>query len=298
MVVAGVVVAFLRFPTLTVRGRELLDRCHNPVVLRGVNKMNVWTDRDGSLSFPQIAKTGANSVRIVWSAEGTAQQLDTVLANAVAHELLPMIEDHDATGDFAALPRVVDYWLRDDVLAVLKSHEHHLLLNIANEAGDEHVTDAAFVAGYTDAIRRLRRAGLRLPLVIDGTNFGRDIDILQRNAPALLREDQNLIFSVHLWWMDEPKERVERELDEARDLPLIVGEFAHTGPGCKGVIDYTAIMAAAEARRIGWYAWEWGPGNLDCPDLDMTANNELRLLRDWAKPVVQALRSARAISCL
>lgn len=299
-----IVLAACRAPTFKVEGRHLLDRCGNRVVLRGVNKMNVWTDPDGSLSFPQIAKTGANSVRIVWSAEGDAATLDRAIRRALKHELLPMIENHDATGDFAALPKVVDYWLRPDVLAVVKAHEAHLLLNIGNEVGDDHVSDTQFLAGYSDAIRRLRAAGLRLPLVIDGTNWGRDIDVLQRTGPALLRQDPNLMFSVHMWWMDEPRDRIDRELAEsvALELPLIVGELAHTGVGCKGTIDWRAILAAAQRYEIGWLAWEWGPGNLDCPELDMTLNNEHRLMREWAKELVERdpngiARTARPIRC-
>src|SRR4051812_35914789 len=93
-------------PTFTVRGRELVDRCGNPVILRGVNKMCIWTDPDGSLSFQEIAKSGANAVRIVWDGTGDAATLDAVITRAVSFRLLPMIEDHDATGDFAKLPTV------------------------------------------------------------------------------------------------------------------------------------------------------------------------------------------------
>src|SRR5690606_24248087 len=49
-----------------VQGAKLFDRCGEEVVLRGVNKMSVWTDRQGN-DFSEIAKTGANSVRIVWT---------------------------------------------------------------------------------------------------------------------------------------------------------------------------------------------------------------------------------------
>ena len=47
----------------------------NPVLLRGVNKMSVFDDEDptGAIAFPEIRKTGANTVRIVWAMATDAQ---------------------------------------------------------------------------------------------------------------------------------------------------------------------------------------------------------------------------------
>ena len=60
-----------------------------------------------------------------------------------------------------------------------------------------------------------------------------------------------------------------------------------------GVIDYKAILKECHKQEIGWYAWEWGPGNAlgDPPDplcknMDMTPNGKFRRLkRGWAKEV-------------
>jgi len=55
--------------TTAVLGRDIYDGFGTKVVLRGVNKMSVFDgkDPDGSISFPEIRKTGANTVRIVWA---------------------------------------------------------------------------------------------------------------------------------------------------------------------------------------------------------------------------------------
>ncbi len=86
------------FPGFRVQGRHLYDTLGEEVILAGVNKMVIYTDRDGLPSFPEIAKTGANAVRIVWLTEGSAEELDTVITNAINNKLIPIVDCHDSTG--------------------------------------------------------------------------------------------------------------------------------------------------------------------------------------------------------
>ena len=56
-----------------VLGRDLYDRRGARVILRGVNKMSVFeqpADARGQISFLEIKKTGANTVRVVWAKRG------------------------------------------------------------------------------------------------------------------------------------------------------------------------------------------------------------------------------------
>ncbi|MBF0443256.1 MAG: hypothetical protein HQK54_15210, partial [Oligoflexales bacterium] len=75
--------------TMKTDGRFLYDSCGEKVILRGYNHMTCWTDwegtpRDGLPVFSEMAKTGANVVRIVWiNKEGTTvSQLDAAITNA------------------------------------------------------------------------------------------------------------------------------------------------------------------------------------------------------------------------
>jgi mannan endo-1,4-beta-mannosidase len=97
----------------------------------------------------------------------------------------------------------------------------------------------------------------------------------------------NLMFSVHMWWSGRSASQINAEVQESvnMNLPLVVGEFAQTGVGCNGSIDYRAIIAACKTYEIGFYAWEWGPGNTDCNLMDMTPNNSYASLWGWAKEV-------------
>lgn len=275
-------------------------------------------DPDGSVCFPEIRKTKANSVRIVWAitknlkVSGPATSptlLDTLVTRALANHLIPMVELHDATGLWERLDDLVDYWTRPAVLTVLQRHTPHLLVNIGNEVGDENVEAARFTDGYRTAVASLRSAGIHAPLVIDAAGWGKDHELLNRTAKQLLDADPdgNLVFSVHTYWsvscgFDATKLRTELKQAVAVGYPLIVGEFSGFGGfpcgapegtspcGEEGRIDHRAVLAACHAHGIGWYAWEWGPGNgfFDpaCSKMDMTSDRTFaRLQPGWATEV-------------
>lgn len=267
--------------TFYVNGRHLHDVCNEKVVLRGVNEMVVWSaGKDGLPEFTEIAKTGANAVRVVWNEEGTAAELEVALDNAVAAQLIPMVEHHSATGKLENVPTVVQYWTQPDVVKVLVEHQSHLLLNIANEAGDDKVTAEAFESTYTAAIQAIRAQGIKVPLIIDAPSWGQDIDRLQASGPKLLSVDKNLMFSVHMWWSDPQGARVKTELQQSVDagLPVLVGEFAqHAVYQCdQAPFAYSVLLDEAHKHEIGWLAWSWGSvANNDCKEMgrfDMTSD--------------------------
>ncbi len=302
-----------------VLGRHLYDRLGTRVLLRGVNKMSVFDNDDpmGLVSFPEIKKTGANTVRIVWAIRTDLQPgpsdtspatLDALVTNAKANHLIPMIELHDATGAWARLGDLVDYWTQPAVVSVLQKHRAYILVNIGNEVGDDTVSEGDFVAGYTSAVQRMRAAGIHAPLVIDASDWGKDLARLNAAAPTLLAADPegNLVFSVHMYWSlscgaDAAYIQSQLQAAAAGGYPLIVGEFSRYGgyacnePGASmcgpgGEIDYHAILAACNQLQIGWYAWEWGPGNdfFDplCAAMDMTPDRLFANLKPgWATEV-------------
>ncbi len=293
-----------RTPTaevITVKGRNIYTPFGEQLIMRGVNEMFIWSDDiTGEKTIPEIAKTGANTLRIVWltdkdSERATPENLDRVIQNTVDNGMFPMPELHGATGRWEKLQEQVDYWVDSAIVAVLRKHESYLLLNIANEVGDHGVDAETFKEGYKLAIDRIRATGLRMPLVIDASGWGQDLDILLATGPELLAHDplQNLIFSVHMWWVadDGSTQRIIDGIERAvaLDLPLIVGEFAPMGVSCARSIDYETIMEQSQKHQIGWLAWSWGyVPNGDCSEMDMT-RGELRGkfegLTDWGLEV-------------
>ncbi|MBP1468345.1 cellulase family glycosylhydrolase [Candidatus Chloroploca sp. M-50] len=302
-----------------VLGRDLYDRRGARVILRGVNKMSVWDNDDpvGLVSFPQIKQTGANTVRIVWAITTNLQPggpatatatLDALIKNAKANRLIPMIELHDGTGTWGRLDDLVSYWTQPEVVKIIKQHQTYLLVNIGNEVGDAKVSQADFIAGYSDSIQRMRAAGIRTPLVIDASDWGKNLEMLNSTAATLRAADPegNLIFSVHLYWSlacGADASFIRSNLQQAVNLgyPLIVGEFSQYGGypcgnpnasicGPAGEIDYRTILAACHEHELGWYAWEWGPGNGFndplCAIMDMTHDRLFANLKPgWAHEV-------------
>jgi mannan endo-1,4-beta-mannosidase len=281
------------YPGFRVIGRHLYDKCGEKVILRGVNKKIIWEDPDGMPTFPEVEKTGANVVRIVWNTSGTASDLDTAITNCINHKMIPMIECHDATGNWKMLDSIVNYWARPDVVSIINKHEEYLLLNIANEAGGWDLPDTTFRIGYEKHIKRIRAAGIHVPLFIDASDWGKRIDVLQSEGPYLIGADpdENIMFSIHMWWpkmwghtdssiISEIKESVEM------GLPLIVGEFGNKWEEKEGGdISYKTIIKQCHLNEIGWIAWSWGPKNMPQVFLDMTEDGMFDTLHDWGLEV-------------
>lgn len=295
--------------TLYTSGRYLYTPCEDLVTLRGVNKMIVWT---GDLklrkdSYAEIKKTGANCVRIVWLAQPSVNEidagpdgLDRTIQDCIDNRLIPMVELHDATGDWSKLQSVVDYWVSETVLPVIKKHENYLIINIANECGDDQVTNEQFKSGYEQAVNSIRKAGIKCPLVIDATDWGHNLAQLRETGPYLINADpeHNLIFSVHTYWAVSDGANEKFITDEFLaavniELPFIVGEFTYKfnkDQKCEYETDYKAIIKLCAENQIGFLPWEWGPGNeyfnQSCDIMNMTADSYFSTLRDgWAKEV-------------
>jgi mannan endo-1,4-beta-mannosidase len=307
--------------TMKVVGRTLVSAAGEPVLLRGVNKMNIFLDHAGD-SFPEIRLSGANTVRIVWKTQHagftpTANDLDVVLGRALSEKLIPMPELHDATGDLAGVQAMTDYWTRPDIVAVLQKHQRWLLLNIANEAGDDTVTHEQFVTTYSAAIAQLRGAGIVTPLVIDAPDWGKNVDRLIDSAAELIAADpqHNLLFSCHPYWpmhggADPAFIQGRFSAAVQAGVPLVIGELsaygAYAGPNASmcspaGEVDYQTILTECNTHQIGWYAWEWGPGNTGggdplCAVMDMTADSTFATLKTgWASDVVAAIQATSIV---
>jgi len=258
--------------TMTVRGRFLYTAAGERVVLRGVNEMFSHSpDPTGVRTLPEIAKTGANAVRIMTTPDYSARNLDAILTHAVRNGMIPIAECHAATGKWEKLGNCVAYWTRPDIAAVIRHHQRWALVNIANEAGTQ-ISSADFLAGYHDAIARLRAAGIAVPLVIDGSDWGKEYAMLLDSWAPLNAADPRhaVMVSAHSYWVGTEEERkrpyrtiITRVVRE--DIPFLLGEGpTSAGWDCKAS-PYRWAMRALQDAQIGWLTWSWGMvPNGDC----------------------------------
>jgi mannan endo-1,4-beta-mannosidase len=324
--------------TFQTNGKQLADPCGSLVVLKGVNKMSVFdnTDPVGAKYFREIVRTGANCVRIAWEMKSgtpaTANpltRLDALLTNAKLARLLPIVGLWDFTntpdGGFSKLNQYVTYWTRPDVLALIRKHQTGLIINIGNEAatGDENnpADLAAYATAYKAAILKLRKAGIRVPLMIDGMDRGKSLHCFVVKGPEILKADplRNVIFSFHPYWPKAETDALEggqfikNKFAEAAPvpIPIVLGELSKYGafPGSaevspcseKGLVDYQQFAQQAEAAGMGWLVWEWGPGNQfklanDCPQMDMTTDGSFASLNNLPATAVNAWAKDIAIT--
>lgn len=279
-------------PGFYTKGRFLHAKDGEKVILRGVNQMYVWWEPRGERTLPEIEKSGSNVVRIMWMTGKPAADFDEIVRRTVSLKMIPMIELHDATGKWgSALEAVAQYWLRPDTVEVIKRHQEYLLVNIANEPGGDSRPDDDFISVYSSIVERMRSAGIHVPLVIDASRWGRDGEQLVRTGPTLIQKDpdHNLIFSVHWWDSDGDTERITRVFEDSvrKDIPFIVGEFAHKEVGCRGNIPYRHILAEAQRLQLGWMPWSWGgtATNADCTEMDMAPSGLFTDLHGWGLEV-------------
>ena len=297
-----------------VNGNFLTDPCGQQILLKGMNKMSVFDQQDiyGTQYFPEIAKTNANSVRIVWLATYDSPQqlaqLDSLIRNCMKQKMIPMVELHDATCQWFMLDEVVNFWIKPEVVSLVQKYQHALLVNIANEAGGldvneepETITEQQFIQGYKDAITKMRNAGIKTPLIIDASDCGKNLDILISTGPTLMQHDpeHNIMFSVHTYWskldiqLNAQPTFIKDQLQKAANanIPLLLGELCAYGgfPNSSdetlicspaGAVDYQTFLVEAASHNMGWMAWEWGPGNgffkrkpvVLCPQMDITTD--------------------------
>ncbi|TVR14639.1 MAG: mannan endo-1,4-beta-mannosidase [Balneolaceae bacterium] len=268
--------------TMYVDGRHIYTAAGERVVLRGVNEMFVWSsDPTGSWVMEEIAKTGANSIRIVTTTSYEVSDLDDVIHNSIQHGMIPMPECHSATGRWDDLQNCVDYWVRPDVVEVINRHEKWVLLNIANEAGSGVVPQEEFTRAYQSAITQIRDAGIRVPLVIDGAGYGQEYRILMASWEALNKHDPEnaIIVSAHTYWAGSEEDRKNDYryiIDKVTSdkIPFIIGEGPTPSAWDCTPSPYEWALDKLEEADIGWLAWSWGlVRNGDCNDpvrYDMT----------------------------
>ncbi|TDB80891.1 glycoside hydrolase [Micromonospora sp. KC721] len=276
---------------------------HKKIVLKGIN-IPLVDDWDFPASRPygkleELAKTGANCVRIQWYAQYPAASrppyatadLDRVLEKCRTSRLVPIVELHDCTckeDPELVNSELMSWWTRPDVLGMLKRHERYLIINLANELGWyrwQNWSPAAldkFKVAYKKAITSIRSKGLRMPIMIDAPDCGSSVNAFLSAGQELIDHDplHSILLSAHAYWGDDYDGSADVNLAIGAKLPIVLGEIANkqfaNDNECFYGLDgtnldnpprtefrYQNLLINLTQREVGWLAWAWYKDNCE-----------------------------------
>ncbi|MBU9709225.1 glycoside hydrolase family 5 protein [Paenibacillus sp. AK121] len=285
-----------------VSGTKLYDSTGKPFVMRGVNHAHTWYKNDLYTAIPAIAKTGANTVRIVLSngnqyTKDDINSVKNIISLVSNHKMIAVLEVHDATGkdDYASLDAAVNYWI--SIKDALIGKEDRVIVNIANEWYGSW-NGGGWADGYKQAIPKLRNAGIKNTLIVDCAGWGQYPQSINDFGKSVFAADalKNTVFSIHMYeFAGKDVQTVRTNIDNVlnQGLPLIIGEFGGYHQGAD--VDETEIMRYGQSKSVGWLAWSWygNSSNLNYLDLVTGPNGNLT---DWGRTVVEGANGIKETS--
>jgi mannan endo-1,4-beta-mannosidase len=305
------------------QGQYLYDPSGKKTVLRGVNLplLDNWEFQQSD-KLEELAKTGANAVRIQWYKNYgnpdrpaySLQDLDRFLAKCKANRMIPILGLWDLTckPDSTLLnTQLMSWWTSAPVLTVLKKHQRYLIINLANELGfyrwsnNSAGTLQSYKTAYKTAITSIRRR-LQVPIMIDAPDCGMSIEVFTSIGQELINHDpdHNLLLSGHAYWAGYDG-MPHLEVAIQANLPIVFGEIANKQAEivngkeqqCYYDLDgtrenhepqrgftYQALLQKLNEHQIGWLAWSWWKDG--CAPRQMTQDGNFSGLTPYGKDLV------------
>ena len=292
--------------TITVKGKHIIAACGDTLIPKGVNyAVYGWGWNTSENLFPEIAKSGANCVRIVWyktnsgPAYSNLTLLDSALSRCIQHKMIPVLELHDVTcnNDTTAIINTANWFTQITVKTILLKYQKWLIINPVNEAGYvqwNSNNETRFKHMYQTVISNLRGAGLNVPLMLDASDCGQHLNIWKNIGAALQTYDpkHNLIFSAHTYWTSyaNTTTAITNLLNDAAtwNIPIVLGEIANkqddNSGNCVYDLNVATIMQVAHNNNIGYLAWVWTQDN--CGARQMTTNGNFNTLTAYGNTIV------------
>lgn len=248
-------------PVISTDEHQIFNVDGEPVLLRGINLQyadDEFIRFDGILG---VRGAGSNVIRMQLSPETTAMELEVALERTMNMGMVAVLMlDDPATiackeNDIALDEAVQSLWF-DEWLPIIAQErfQPYLMINIANKWGPRGVWDAAsrsyseYMDSYKSYIRQFRKAGFKVPLVIDAADCGSDFNVfLGGRAKELLAADSesNLVMSVHAYggnWNSYRKVRDATNLLYQEKVPFILSDFGGSGFGGDAAINHLDIL--------------------------------------------------------
>ena len=267
-----------------IKNGKLYDANGCAFVPRGVNNGHAWFDhpngdRRAYNALDNIAALGFNSVRIVWgihywvNSDGSFGPtsddniLRDIIERCIELKLVPMVELHDFTGsnNSSDVATAANWWANR--ASLVNDYEQHIIVNILNEWGNGSTTDTQWRNAYKSAVSTIRNAGIKATLVIDATEWAKNISPVKTYGSEVLNHDpqKNVAFSTHYYCeAGANSATIRSELGWAaatNEICLMVGEFAqaHADYINDGVCDVKeqTVVEEAQENQQGYFWWAW-----------------------------------------
>lgn len=313
-ILGGTLISSSAFAGFSVSGTQLLDGNGQPFIMRGLNHAHTWFTNQINSAIPDIANTGANTIRVVLSngqtwTRNSASDVQNVIRLCKENQVVCVLEVHDVTGvgdegghssNTGTIAGAADYWV--SLADVLRGEEDYIIINIANEPTGNGVPVSKWVGDHQDAIRTLRDAGLTHTLMVDAANWGQDWEEVTLNNASQVASadpDNNTMFSVHMYEVYQDYNKIRNYMTtflSNHNLPLVVGEFGDNHQGA--TVDADSIMELAEELGVGYLGWSWSGNGECCVDLDIVRNWNPNDLSSWGDRLINSDNGIKATSVL
>jgi len=245
--------------TMRVSGRQLLDSCGQPFVVRGVEQIlgeQLPAGNDWLGLVREIASTGANAVRILPGVNTlTTENIDEILTFVGQQGMVAFIDPLNSDGDWYA---------RDDVKAMLKKHESFIIIDAYGEPQYDDLDK--WRAEAKEALVHMRSLGYEVPFTVYANQFGRGLPSLFDFGAEILAADplHNTFLGWQAYWGNNGyyQETYGYSLTEAVDaivesgLPIQLG-LDHITDLPSTEADYGTLMQAAQENGVGWLWWDF-----------------------------------------
>lgn len=271
-----------------VSGTKLLDANGHEFVIRGINQAHNWYKWSDSDAIKAIAKTGANTVRLVLS-DGEKYSKDDIntVKNLISmcekNKLVAIVEVHDTTGsdDVNSLVKAANYWV--EMKSALKGHESTVILNIGNEWCGKWDSNA-WADGYRKVIPIIRNAGIKNTIMVDCAGYGQyPKSVADRGTDVLKADSQrNTMFSLHLYeYAGGNANQVKSNISGVtnKGLAVCIGEFGYKHRD--GDVDEATIINYCKQNKIGYLPWSWYGNGDGVEFLDLVKNVNGSSYTEW-----------------
>lgn len=251
---------------------QLLDRCGNPFIFRGVEEgVRAELKGDNWEWLRELSGLHMNAIRILPHRDDnlSAEDLDTILDVLREEHMIVWISPSD--GDESARGWFVEWF--EDRIEVLLEHQDHIIIDAMPEL-DTWECEALWISSAKAAIENFRSVVhdgqyLRMPLSVMGSGYGRDVACtFQYGAEVVARDPlRNVAIGWQAYWTDwyqsaarygDPDTLIQRVLDNDA-FPINVG--LTTNPSGEGYAYYREFMEDAEGvgttGRVGYLWWHW-----------------------------------------